>query len=104
MFEKKTHNGIEYNQSTSLKGWKIVHNDSKIIVLACDTSRIGTMHNVYFTPNFRSMMQYINTNKLDVNSIELDNYDKYYNEIVGEAVLPNDNDLIEFLNTFTFND
>ena len=104
MFEKKTHNGKEYNQSTRAKGWKIVHKEDKIIYLDCNTSSVGTMNTVYFTPNFRSMMQYIKTNNLDVSSIILNDYDKYYLDVIDGALLPNDEDLIDFLNTFTFNE
>ena len=104
MFEKKIHNGVEYNQSTRDKGWKIAHKDAKIIFLDCSAASVGTMDKVYFTPNFRSMMQYIKNNKLDVSSIELFDYDKYYNDVIDGALLPNDNDLIEFLDTFNFSE
>lgn len=104
MFEKKTHNGKEYNQSTKAKGWKIAHKDSTILYLECNTAQVGSINSVYFTPNFRSMMQYIKTKKLDVNSIKLFDYDKYYNDVIEGALLPNDNDMIDFLNTFTFMD
>ena len=104
MFEKKTNNGIEFNQSTNAKGWKIVHKDAQIILLECSTVSVGTINDVYFTPNFRSMMQYIKTNNLNVSSIELYDYDKYYNDVIDGALLPNDNDLIEFLDTFNFSE
>ena len=104
MFEKKTHNGKEYNESTRAKGWKIVHKADKIIYLDCGTASVGSMDSVYFTPNFRSMMQYIKTNNLDVNSIELNDYDYYFDLVVDGAIMPNDTDLIEFLDTFTFID
>tara|TARA_R110000803_G_scaffold169492_2_gene232519 strand:- start:549 stop:863 length:315 start_codon:yes stop_codon:yes gene_type:complete len=104
MFEKKTHNGKEYNQSTKANGWKIVHKEDKIIHLDCSVASVGSMDSVYFTPNFRSMMQYIKTNNLDVNSIELNDYDYYFDLVVDGAIMPNDTDLIEFLDTFTFID
>ena len=102
MFEQKTHNGKQYNESNNAKGWKIVYKDTDILYLDNNTARVGSINSVYFTPNFRSMMQHIKTKKLDVSSIELEDYDRYYNNVVGDAVLPNDNDLIEFLDTFTF--
>jgi len=102
MFEQKTHNGKQYNESNKAKGWKIVYKDDKILYLDNNTASVGSINSVYFTPNFRSMMQHIKTNGLDVSSIELEDYDKYYNNVVGGAVLPNDNDLIEFLDTFNF--
>lgn len=104
MFNKKTHNGLEYNQSSNDKGWKLVYKDDKIMHLDNSINTVISINSVYFTPNFRSMMQYIKTNNLDVSSIELFDYDRYYNEVVGNALLPNDNDLIEFLNTFTFSE
>tara|TARA_R110000803_G_scaffold208317_1_gene276905 strand:+ start:264 stop:578 length:315 start_codon:yes stop_codon:yes gene_type:complete len=104
MFETKTHNGHEYKQSTSAKDWKIVHEGVNIKHMSCDTASIGTSSTVYATPNFRAMMQYIITNGLDVSSIELIDYDAYFDSVVDGAIMPNDNDLIEFLNTFTFMD
>ena len=97
MFEKKIHNGLEYNQSTKDKGWRIIHKNGIIIHLDFNSNTVISINEAYFTPNFRSMMQYIKTNKLDFSSIELNDYDRYYNEVVGKALLPNDNDLIEFI-------
>lgn len=100
MFVGKSHNGINYKESNGNKGWQIVHDGNKIIYLNCSNSKVATTCSVYFTPNFRSMKQYIQTNDLDVDSIDLKNYDKLYNEIIGQSLLPNDQDLINFLNTF----
>lgn len=102
MFVEKSHNGVTYKESNGNKGWQIVHDGYNIIYLDCDNAKVGTKSEVYFTPNFRSMKQYIETNNLNVDSIVLIDYNKLYDEIVGEADLPNDKPLIDFLNTFNF--
>ena len=104
MFEVRNINGKSFNQSNDAKGWKIVHNENKIILLTYGTETIGTPYQCYYTPNFRSMKQYIEANNLDVSSIELFDYDSYYNEVIDGVELPNDQPLIDFLNTFNFSE
>lgn len=101
-FENKTHNGVNYKQSDRALEWKLIYKGADIIYMDYSSCVATTCQEVYSYPTFRNIMNHVKNNDLDVSSTVLDDYDRYYNNIVGDAVLPNDNDLIEFLNTFTF--
>jgi len=99
-FTKQIIDGVELNVSDSIFQCKIIHIDSNITFFDFNKGITYTISDAYGSVDFLEIIDYINDNSIDKNSIVLRDKEQF----LSDALIGNEGNqtIIDFVNTLTF--